>query len=107
MQTGLTFDRDRKVIRSILIATLLLVSFVARSQTLVYPDDRRFFTDMLLNVKDGALIMGNSTFTTDAVFTIRDNKVFRGWSTSTFDLLYTVRDGKVYPVESNFFGDIL
>ena len=107
VKLGLTFDGNRKVIRSILIATLLLVSFVVRSQILVYPDDRRVFTDMLLNVKDGALIMGNSTFTTDAVVTIRDNRIYRGWSTSTFDLLYTIRDGKVYPVDSNFSGDIL
>ncbi|MCH2199408.1 MAG: hypothetical protein MK081_11565 [Flavobacteriales bacterium] len=89
--------------RTILISALLFASVLVKAQILVYPDNRLFFTDMLVNInKEGALVEGNRTSSEGAMCTVRENKVYRGWSYAEQEVLFTVNDNKIYSGNEDF-----
>jgi hypothetical protein len=90
-----------------LIFTLTVCLLRAEAQTYVYPNQFKYFSEIMFSVIDGNIIPGRSIMWSDAVLTARNNRVFKGFSTSTFDVMYTLEDGKVYIGDSNFFSDLI
>jgi hypothetical protein len=93
--------------RILFLFSLLFIGVESIAQIRVYPQNRPFFHEMVLNIEKGYVMPGTSNMWNDAIFTVRNNQIFRGFSTSPFDVLFTFRNGKLYKLDSMFSSDVL
>ena len=85
----------------------LFIPCVIWGQTFVYSKDMRMPSNLILTVRKGHIMSGNSQFWSDALLTTNQHSIYKGFSTSTFDLLYTLDDGGLYAGQSTFTFDRL
>lgn len=91
------------------LATILLSLLVGSAyfQTYVYPNERCYLNDVICNIHNGQLNLGNSNMWRETKLTVKDQKIFKGFSTSTFDQLYSLQNGHLYLGDSSFSFDIV
>jgi len=95
----------RSVKFALTVFTLALLSWGAKAQTFLYPDNNLLWHDCVCHFDNGVIREGNN-WTGKILLTVQNQHVFAGYSTSDFDILYSVRDGKLY-LGGSFFTDAI
>ena len=95
----------RSVKNALTFLALAFLSWGAKAQIFLYPDNNLNWHDCVCHFDNGVIREGNN-WTGKILLTVQNQHVFAGYSTSDLDILYSVRDGKLYLGDS-FFTDAI